>query len=163
MSLEANEDLVRRFCAAIERGDFDAPRAMCTEDFVFCNQVDTPWRGVQGLVDSEQKDFEAFESFRFPIETLQTPELPLQFSLLNKAENLLETIDRILHEHSADEDDTAPDLIPPDTTTLFLTALVEFHAAWADFEDAAKPRAKSGSILERMQSSVGPELIFGEE
>jgi predicted ester cyclase len=70
MSLEANEDLVRRFCAAIERGDFDAPRAVCTEDFVFCNQVDTPWRGVQGLVDSEHKNFEAFESFRFPIETL---------------------------------------------------------------------------------------------
>jgi steroid delta-isomerase-like uncharacterized protein len=70
MSLEDNKDLVRRFYAAIERGDFDALPAMCTEDFVFYNQVDTPWCGVQGLVDSEQKNFEAFESFRFPIETL---------------------------------------------------------------------------------------------
>jgi steroid delta-isomerase-like uncharacterized protein len=70
MSLEDNKNLVRRFYAAIERGDFDALPAMCTEDFVFYNQVDTPWRGVQGLIDSEQKNFEAFESFRFPIETL---------------------------------------------------------------------------------------------
>lgn len=70
MSLEANKDLVRRFYAAIERGDFDDLPAMCTEDFVFYNQVDTPWRGVPGLVASEKKNFDAFTSFRFPIETL---------------------------------------------------------------------------------------------
>jgi len=70
MTLEENKALVRRFYAAIERGDFDALPAMCTEDFVFYNQVDTPWRGVVGLVASEQKNFDAFESFRFPVETL---------------------------------------------------------------------------------------------
>ena len=33
-------------------------------------QVDTPCRGVAGLVESEKKSFEAFESFQFPVVTL---------------------------------------------------------------------------------------------
>jgi steroid delta-isomerase-like uncharacterized protein len=70
MSLEANKQLVRRFYAAIERQDFDALHDMVHEDFVFYNQVDTPWPGVQGLVASEKKNFDSWESFRFPIETL---------------------------------------------------------------------------------------------
>ena len=70
MSLEANKQLVRRFYAAIERGDFAALNDMVHPDFVFYNQVDTPHPGVQGLVDSEKKNFDAFESFVFPIDTL---------------------------------------------------------------------------------------------
>lgn len=70
MSVEANKDLVRRFYAAIERGDFDALHGMVHADFVFYNQVDTPRPGVAGLVEAEKKNFDAFESFRFPIETL---------------------------------------------------------------------------------------------
>jgi len=70
MSLEENKDLVRRFYAAIERGDFDALHDMVHPEFVFYNQVDVPRPGVQGLVDAEQKNFDAFESFRFPIETM---------------------------------------------------------------------------------------------
>lgn len=70
MSREANKQLVRRFYAAIEKGDFEALHDMVHADFVFYNQVDTPWPGVQGLVDSEKKNFDSWESFRFPIETL---------------------------------------------------------------------------------------------
>ena len=70
MSLEDNKQLVQRFYAAIERGDFAALHDMVHPDFVFYNQVDMPRVGVQGLVDSEQKNFDAFESFRFPIETM---------------------------------------------------------------------------------------------
>ncbi len=70
MSLEDNKQLVQRFYAAIERGDFAALHDMVHPDFVFYNQVDVPRSGVQGLVDSEQKNFDAFESFRFPIETM---------------------------------------------------------------------------------------------
>lgn len=70
MSLEANKQLVRRFYAAIERGDFDALHDMVHPDFVFYNQVDVPRPGVQGLIDAEKKNFDAFESFVFPIETL---------------------------------------------------------------------------------------------
>lgn len=70
MSLEENKDLVRRFYAAIERGDFDALHDMVHPEFVFYNQVDVPRPGVQGLVDAEQKNFDAFDSFRFPIETM---------------------------------------------------------------------------------------------
>ena len=70
MSIEENKQLVRRFYAAIERGDFDALHDMVHEDFVFYSQIDTPKRGVQGLVDSEKPSFDAFDSFIFPIDTL---------------------------------------------------------------------------------------------
>jgi len=70
MSIERNKQLVRDFYAAIERGDFDALHDMVHPDFVFYNQVDTPHPGVAGLVESEKKNFDAFERFRFPIETL---------------------------------------------------------------------------------------------
>ncbi len=70
MSLEENKQLVRRFYEAIERGDFDALHDMVHPDFVFYNQVDVPRPGVAGLVEAEKKNFDAFESFRFPIETL---------------------------------------------------------------------------------------------
>lgn len=70
MSPEENKQLVRRFYEAMERGDFDALHDMVHADFVFYNQVDVPRPGVEGLVDAEKKNFDAFESFRFPIETL---------------------------------------------------------------------------------------------
>ena len=70
MSLETNKQLVHRFYEAIEQGNFDALHDMVHEDFVFYNQVDLPRPGVQGLVDAEKKNFDAFESFLFPIETL---------------------------------------------------------------------------------------------
>lgn len=70
MSLEQNKLLVKRFYDAIERGDFEALNDMVHPEFVFYNQVDMPRPGVQGLVESEKKNFEAFESFRFPIETM---------------------------------------------------------------------------------------------
>jgi ketosteroid isomerase-like protein len=59
VSLEENKQLVRRFYVAIERQDFDALRDMVHEDFVFHNQVDTPWPGVKGLVASEKKNFDS--------------------------------------------------------------------------------------------------------
>lgn len=62
-----NKELVRRFYEAIARKDFDALHPMVHKDFVFYNQVDTPRPGLEGLIDSEKKNFDAFESFRFPI------------------------------------------------------------------------------------------------
>ena len=70
MSLEANKQLVRRFYAAIEKGDFDALHDMVHDDFVFYSQIDSPKPGVQGLMESEKPSFDAFESFIFPIDTL---------------------------------------------------------------------------------------------
>lgn len=70
MSLTDNKALVKRFYAAIEGGDFDSLHDMVHRDFVFYNQVDVPRPGVAGLVDAEKKNFEAFESFIFPIETM---------------------------------------------------------------------------------------------
>lgn len=70
MSLEANKQLVRRFYAAIEKGDFDALHDMVHDDFVFYSQIDTPKPGVQGLMESEKPSFDAFDSFIFPIDTL---------------------------------------------------------------------------------------------
>lgn len=67
MNSEQNKALVRRFYEAIERKDFDALAPMVHPDFVFYNQVDTPYKGLQGLIDSEKKNFESFETFVFPI------------------------------------------------------------------------------------------------
>jgi len=55
---------------AIENGSFDALHDMVHKDFVFYNQVYVPRPGVEGLVEAEKKNFEAFESFRLPIEAL---------------------------------------------------------------------------------------------
>lgn len=62
-----NKQLVQRFYETIERKDFDALAPMVHEDFVFYNQVDTPHPGLEGLVESEKKNFDAFESFTFPV------------------------------------------------------------------------------------------------
>jgi predicted ester cyclase len=70
MSIEANKQLVRRFYAAIEKGDFDALHDMVHKDFVFYSQIDTPKPGVQGLMESEKPSFDAFESFIFPVDQL---------------------------------------------------------------------------------------------
>ena len=67
---QENKELVRRFYAAIESKDFDALHDMCHPDFVFYNQVDAPQAGVEGLTAAEKKNFDAFESFRFPIEAI---------------------------------------------------------------------------------------------
>ncbi len=65
-----NKVLVKRFYEAIEQKNFDALDEMCHDDFVFYNQIDTPHPGVEGLIAAEKRNFDAFESFRFPIETL---------------------------------------------------------------------------------------------
>lgn len=70
MSIEENKKLVRRFYEAIERLDFDALNEMVHKDFVFYPQVDTPFPGVAGLVQSEKKSFDAYESFAFPVVTM---------------------------------------------------------------------------------------------
>jgi predicted ester cyclase len=70
MSLEANKKLVQRFYDAIGRRDFDALHEMCHPKFVFYNQVDTPYPGVEGLIAAEKKNFDAFENFNFPIVTM---------------------------------------------------------------------------------------------
>ena len=70
MSVEANKVLVQRFYEAIERLEFDALNSMVHKDFVFYPQVDTPFPGVAGLVQSERKSFEAFESFTFRVVTM---------------------------------------------------------------------------------------------
>ncbi|WP_412050610.1 ester cyclase [Hoeflea sp. Naph1] len=70
MSIEDNKKLVQKFYDALNRKDFDALHDFCHKDFVFYSQVNTPKPGVSGLVDSEKPSFEAFESFRFPVEQM---------------------------------------------------------------------------------------------
>jgi steroid delta-isomerase-like uncharacterized protein len=70
VSIEENKKLVERFYNAINREDFDALYDMCHEGFVFYNQVDTPHRGVEGFIAAEKKNFDAFESFEFPVELM---------------------------------------------------------------------------------------------
>lgn len=70
MSTDDNKKLVQAFYDAINREDFGKLDALCHPDFVFFSQVDTPKPGVAGFVNSEKSAFDAFESFRFPIEQL---------------------------------------------------------------------------------------------
>ena len=67
MSVEANKELVRRFFETIEEENYDALRDFCHEDYVFYPQIDTPFPGVEGLTESEKKNFDAFPGFKMPI------------------------------------------------------------------------------------------------
>lgn len=70
MSVEANKAIVRQFYAAIQREDFEVVASLCHKDFKFYLQVDTPIFGSEGFIQSEKKNFAAFEGFIFKIETL---------------------------------------------------------------------------------------------
>lgn len=70
MSLEYNKKLVSEFYKTIENEDYDALHKFCHEDFVFYPQIDTPFPGVEGLIESEKKNFDAFSDFTFSIKEL---------------------------------------------------------------------------------------------
>ena len=70
MTIEENKELVRRFYEAIQQENYDALKKFCHKDFVFYPQVDTPFHGVEGLVESEKKNFDAFPGFRMPIQAM---------------------------------------------------------------------------------------------
>lgn len=67
MSVEANKELVQLFFENIEEENYDALRDLCHEDYVFYPQIDTPYPGVEGLIESEKKNFDAFPGFKMPI------------------------------------------------------------------------------------------------
>jgi predicted ester cyclase len=70
MSISDNKKLVQSFYDAINREEFEKLHDLCHPDFVFYSQVDTPKPGVAGFVNSEKSAFDAFESFRFPVEQM---------------------------------------------------------------------------------------------
>ena len=67
MSVKANKELVRRFFETIEQEKYEDLKDFCHPDFVFYPQVDTPYPGVDGLIESEKKNFDAFPGFKMPI------------------------------------------------------------------------------------------------
>ncbi|WP_234447155.1 ester cyclase [Virgibacillus salexigens] len=67
MSFEANKELVRRFFETIEQEKYEDLKDFCHPDFVFYPQLDTPYPGVDGLIKSEKKNFDAFPGFKMPI------------------------------------------------------------------------------------------------
>jgi steroid delta-isomerase-like uncharacterized protein len=70
MSVETNKKLVRSFYEAIEQENYEALKDFCHQDFVFYPQVDTPFYGVEGLIESEKKNFDAFPGFKMPIKSM---------------------------------------------------------------------------------------------
>ncbi|MDT8862234.1 ester cyclase [Alkalihalobacillus sp. MEB130] len=70
MSVEANKDLVRRFYETIEQENYEALQGFCHKDFVFYPQLDKPFPGIEGLVESEKKNFDAFPNFKMPIKAI---------------------------------------------------------------------------------------------
>ena len=72
----------------------------------------------------------AFAISRFPIETLGAPEEPLRFTLLAKAFEFLEQIDKVLLGCSNAEDDTADDFLDAETAAEYLHSLNELHSTW---------------------------------
>ncbi|KKB73034.1 MULTISPECIES: ester cyclase [Bacillus] len=70
MSLESNKELVRRFFETIEQQKYDDLKDFCHKDFVFYPQLDTQFPGVEGLIESEKKNFDAFPGFKMPIKAV---------------------------------------------------------------------------------------------
>lgn len=70
MSVEANKDLVRRFYETIEQENYEALKDFCHKDFVFYPQLEKPFSGIEGLVESEKKNFDAFPNFKMPIKAI---------------------------------------------------------------------------------------------
>ncbi|RAS75542.1 ester cyclase [Priestia endophytica] len=74
MSAETNKELVRRFFETIEEENYEALTEFCHPDFVFYPQLDTPFPGVKGLIESEKKNFDAFPGFKMPIKSILAEE-----------------------------------------------------------------------------------------
>ncbi|WP_366249566.1 ester cyclase [Terribacillus aidingensis] len=74
MSVETNKELVRSFFDLIEQENYDALKDYCHEEFVFYPQLDAPFPGVEGLIESEKKNFDAFPGFRMPILSMTAEE-----------------------------------------------------------------------------------------
>ena len=70
MSLEYNKKLVSKFYEAIANEDYDVLHEFCHENFIFYPQINTPFRGVEGLVESEKRNFDAYSDFTFTIKEL---------------------------------------------------------------------------------------------
>ena len=70
MSVEANKELVSRFYEAIQQENYEELKEFCHKDFVFFPQVATPFPGVEGLIESEKKNFDAFPGFKMPIKAM---------------------------------------------------------------------------------------------
>lgn len=65
MTVEDNKKMVVAFYEALNVGDYDAAAAMCHEDFVFYNQIDTARPGAEGFIEAEKKHIQAFEGCHF--------------------------------------------------------------------------------------------------
>lgn len=70
MSVETNKELVLRFYEAIQQENYEALKDFAHKDFTFYPQVDTPFYGAEGLVNSEKKNFDAFPGFKMPIKAM---------------------------------------------------------------------------------------------
>ncbi|MCI4128673.1 ester cyclase [Bacillus haynesii] len=70
MSVENNKELVRRYFEIIEQEKYEDLKDFCHKDFVFYPQLDTPFPGVEGLIESEKKNFDAFPGFKMPIQAM---------------------------------------------------------------------------------------------
>ncbi|MDN3523026.1 ester cyclase [Halomonas ramblicola] len=70
MSVSENKKTVVAFYNALNEGDYDSAAAMCHEDFVFYNQIDTPRPGAEGFIEAEKKHIDAFEGCHFTTETV---------------------------------------------------------------------------------------------
>ena len=104
----------------------------------------------------------AFAMTRFPIESLRTPEQPLQLTLLNKAMNLLLAIDCVVHEYGV-EDDTQEDFLSHNNAIRFLHALGEYRAMWAEWCAVEVATVRAAVVTGERLVVHGPELIYGHE
>lgn len=62
------------------------------KDFVFFPQVATPFPGVEGLIESEKKNFDAFPGFNMPIKAMvaEGDQVAVYFIFEGKHTTLLE-------------------------------------------------------------------------
>ncbi len=64
MSLESNKELIKRYLAALDKGDWEALGKCLHPDFAFYSQCDTPFYGIKGFLEAEEEAFAAFSEYK---------------------------------------------------------------------------------------------------
>ena len=60
--------IVQIFYTHLQNEDYKSATQLCHEDFIFYLQLDSPIRGTHGFIESEKRNFDAFNGFQLTIE-----------------------------------------------------------------------------------------------
>ncbi len=68
MSVSENKKLVKKYLSALASMDWKTLETCLHPDFIFYPQVDTPFHGIAGFLEAEEKAFQAFSELNvYPV------------------------------------------------------------------------------------------------